>query len=141
MRYRAPDERIVIQDPSAEQMEKVLRESPPSYWQQGGNGEACLKSETSGVSLLIKQPEPDRFFFTYIKRPHDWLVPFDGSSCEELIEDERGGDPFWIPRASTVSVTEAIEVVRCFLDRQEPSPSIRWCYGCDLPLTDSYPRP
>lgn len=131
----------MLEEPTARQLEQVIRESPFSYWQQGGNGEAILETQPGSVSLWIKQPEPGRFFFTYARAFHDWLSPFDGQSCEQLIQDERGGDPFWIPRACTVSVDQAIEIVAWFIERAEPSPKISWCFWGELPLPDSYPKP
>jgi hypothetical protein len=62
-------------------------------------------------------------------------------SCEQLIEDERGGDPFWIPRACTVGIGQAVEIVSWFIERGEPSPSLSWCFWHQLPLPDSYPKP
>lgn len=78
---------------------------------------------------------------TYAKPPENWLVPYDGGSCEELIEDERGGDPFGIPRACLISVDHAVEVVRHFMSHQEPWPGVPWRYWHELPLCESYPRP
>ena len=82
-----------------------------------------------------------QFFVTFAVRKADWLVPYDGGSCESLIQDERGGDPFWIPRACLVSVDQTVEIVSHFLFRREPSPAVSWCYWHDLPLSDSYPDP
>jgi hypothetical protein len=141
VRYQAPDDLTVIELPTKELLERLIRESPLSYWQQGGNGEASLEAGPGRPSLWIKQPEPGRFFFTYAAPPHDLLVPFDGGSCEPLIRDERGGDPFWIPRACTVGTDEAVEIVSCFIEREEPSPRLAWCYWHELPLADSYPKP
>jgi len=104
MRYEAPEDQVFIESPTADQLAHIIRDSPHEYWQRGGNGEACLDAGPGLPSLWIKQPVPERFFVTYAKPPENWLVPYDGGSCEELIEDERGGDPFWIPRACLISV-------------------------------------
>jgi len=130
-----------VNDPTINELELILRARPHSYWQQGGNGEAALNAGPGGPSLWIKQPEPERFFLTFAKPPADWLVPYNGGSCESLIEDERGGDPFWIPRACLVGVDDAVEIVSCFLARSEPSARVQWRYWHDLPLPESYPNP
>jgi hypothetical protein len=134
MRYHAPDDRTVLDDPTPEVMEAVLRTSPHSYWQQGGNGEAILDVGPGEASLWIKQPEAGRFFLTYSVPPADWLVPYTGGSCEEFVPDERGGDSFLIPRACLVDVDQAAEVVRAFLLTRQPSPAVRWCYWHELPI-------
>lgn len=139
MRYSAPDDHTVLMNPSPQELEDILRASPPSYWQQGGNGEASL--DAGQASLWIKQPEPDRFFLTLARPPEDWLVPYNGQSCELLVEDERGGDPFWIPRACLINTDQAVDAVLWFLKRQEPTPIFVWCYWHELPLTESYPKP
>ncbi|WP_169975561.1 hypothetical protein [Tautonia rosea] len=141
MRFCAPDDRVVLTNPTPEQLERLIRTSPHGYWQQGGNGEAILDDDSREASLWIKQPEPDRFFVTYSKPPADWLVPYDGGSCASLVEDERGGDPFWIPRACLIDADQTVEVVSWFLSHREPSPRVSWCYWHELPLLDSYPRP
>lgn len=141
MRYFAPDERVVLEGPTPEQLEQLLRCSPHEYWQQGGNGEAMLDAGPGEAQLWIKQPEPAKFFVTYSAPGANWLVPYEGGSCESLVLDERGGDPFWIPRACLVGVDQAVEIVACFLRRKEPSPVVSWSYWHDLPLSDSYPKP
>jgi hypothetical protein len=141
MRYHAPNDRDVMTDPTPEQLEQVLRTSPLAYWQQGGNGEASLDAGPGGPSLWIKQPEPDWFFVTFSRWPDNWLVPYDGRPCDALVQDERGGDPFWIPRACLVGVDEAVTIVSYFLSRREPSPKVSWRFWHKLPLDESYPRP
>ena len=91
--------------------------------------------------LRIKQPEPGQYLIMF-SRPHqDMLVPYDGSSCELLVEDEAGGDPFWIPRACLIDVDKAVEAVAAFLTDGEPCSNIRWSYFGDLPLTESFSEP
>lgn len=141
MRYCAPDDRTVLHAPTSEALEGVLRNSPHSYWKQGGNGEAILDAGPGSPSLWIKQPEPDMFFVTFSRPPENWLVPFDGGSCAALIEDERGGDPLWIPRACLVGVGTAVRIVAYFLTNREPCPDVPWCYWHELPLPASYPEP
>jgi hypothetical protein len=134
MHYTAPDERIKIPNPTFEQLEHLLRDSPYSYWQQGGNGEAMLNAGVGKPSLWIKQPEPGRFFITYANPPANWLVPYNGEPCTELVPDERGGDPFLIPRACLIDTEHAVDIVRCFLKHCQPSPLVRWCYWHELEL-------
>jgi hypothetical protein len=141
VRYLAPDDQVVLNDPTPEQLEQILRFSSHDYWQQGGNGEAMLDGGPGEPELWIKQPEPRQFFVTYFVPKADSLVPYDGSSCEALVEDERGGNPFWIPRACLVGVDQAVDIVSCFLLSQHPSPVVSWCFWHELPLSDSYPEP
>jgi hypothetical protein len=141
MRYHAPNEHDVLIDPTPEQLEHVLRTSPHAYWQQGGNSEAILDASPGGPSLWIKQPEPERYFVTYSKPSANWLVPYDGGSCETLVQDERGGDPFWIPRSCLIGVEDSIEIVSYFLKHQDQSPGVSWCFWHELPLPKTYPQP
>jgi hypothetical protein len=141
MRYHAPDDRTVLTNPGPGQLEEILRTSPFSYWQLGGNGEASLDAGPHEASLWIKQPERGRFFLTFAKPPKDCLVPYDGQPCEPLVEDERGGDSFWIPRAYLVDTDQAVDAVLWFLKCQEPTATFNWLYWHELPLADSYPQP
>jgi len=68
-------------------------------------------------------------------------TPYGGESCESLVRVERGGDPFWIPRACLVGVDQAVEIVSYFLLQRERSPAVSWCYWHELQLSDSYPEP
>jgi hypothetical protein len=140
MRYFAPDDRTDLRDPTREQLERVVRTSPHSYWQQGGNSEAILAAGPGEPNLWIKQPLPERFFITYSKPSHNWLVPYDGGPCESLVEDERGGDPFLIPKACLIDTDQAVEVISYFLSRREPSPSVPWCYWHELPIPEAARR-
>ena len=80
MRYYAPDERTVLNEPTPQELEQVLRRSPHDYWQQGGNGEAEIDAGPGEAKLWIKQPEPARFFVTYSAPEADWHVPYGGDS-------------------------------------------------------------
>lgn len=133
MLYRAPDDRTELTDPPPELLEQLLRTSPHSYWQQGGNGEAILDAGPGKPNLWIKQPGPGRFFITYADPPNDWLVPFNGESCEDLVAEERGGDPFLIPEACLIDTDQAVEVVRSFLTTLRPSKLVVWRYWHELP--------
>lgn len=134
MQYSAPDDRTVLRDPAAEQLERELRDRPYACWQGGGNGEAILDAGAGGPSLWIKQPEPGRFFLTYAHPPANWLVPYTGGPCEDLVHDERGGDPFLIPRACLVDTDQAVAAVRYFLEAHQPTPVMDWRYWHELPL-------
>ncbi len=136
MRYDAPDDRTVITDPTPEQLERELRDRPYTYWRQGGNAEAIVATGPGGPLLGIKQPEPGWFFLTFFHPPANWLVPYGGGSCEDLVRDERGGDPFLIPRACLVGTDDAVEAVRFFVATRHPSPTLAWQYWDELPLTD-----
>jgi hypothetical protein len=139
--YRAPDDIEVVTNPTETQLIQTLREQPHSYWLQGGNGEASLEADGGDPALWIKQPEPGRFFLTFSSGRDAWLVPFDGGTCDMLVEDERGGDPFWIPRACLIDVEDAVEAVIWFLTHTSPSPKLVWRFWHQLPLSDDYPKP
>lgn len=136
MRLDGPDDRAVLIDPTPEQLEKLLRNEPHAYWQQGGNGEAMLDAGPGESKLLMKQPEPGWFFFTLLQPSKNDLVPYNGGSCEELVKDERGGDPFYIPRACLVHTEQAVAVVRTFLADRRPTSAITWQYWDELPLPE-----
>jgi hypothetical protein len=140
MRYYAPDDRSVVTDPTPEQLEQELRSRPHSYWQLGGNGEAILDPGPGEPKLWIKQPEPGRFFLTYSHPEANWLVPYRGGSCEDLVRDERGGDPLLIPRACLVDADSAVELVRFLLASRQPAPAVVWRYWHELPLPDEAAR-
>lgn len=137
----APPDGFCIYEPTARQLARIIRDHPHEYWQQGGNGEATLGYGPGWPALWIKKPEPALFFITYSHPSLDWVVPYDGGSCEALVENERGGDPFWIPRACLISVDHAVEVAQFFLSDQLPWPGIPWSFWHEVPLTNSYPRP
>ncbi len=140
MRYHAPDDRLVITNPTPEQLDRELRTRPHSYWQSGGNGEASLDAGPGEPALWIKQPEPGWFFLTYSRPDTNWLVPYSGGSCEDLVQDERGGDLFLIPRACLVDTDSAVELVKSFLASREPGSSVTWRYWHELPLPDEAVR-
>jgi hypothetical protein len=134
--YKAPNDRTFVTDPTPEELESELRDQSHSYWQQGGNGEATLDAGSGEPSLWISQPESGLFFMTFSHPPANWLVPYNGGPCEELVADERGGDPFLIPRACLVDTTRAIAVIRFFLAFKQPAPEVMWRYWHELPLPD-----
>lgn len=134
MQYNAPDDRTVLIDPTPDQLERELRDRPHAFWQLGGNGEAELIAGVGGPSLWIKQPEPGQFFVTYSQPLTNWLVPYNGGSCEEVVRDERGGDLFLIPRSCLLDTEHAVAVVRYFPAFQQPAPQIAWRYWHELPL-------
>lgn len=72
---------------------------------------------------------------TFSHPPANWLVPYNGGPCEELLSRQRGGDPFLIPRACLVD-TMGIAVVRFFLAFKQPAPEVVWRYWHELPLPD-----
>jgi|GEM_PF-6952525 len=139
MKYHAPDEMLEMNEPTSPELEQILRSSPHDYWRRGGNGEAVIDAGRGEAQLWIKQPEPGWFFLTYSAPGADWLVPYGGGDCESLVQDERGGNPFWIPRACLIGTDQAVEIVSHFLSRREPSPNVSWCEWNELPLSDTYP--
>jgi hypothetical protein len=157
MVYQAPDERTLLFDPTPEQVADIVLNSPHEYWQQGGNGEAAIevvrspgedrptrsrvvRSDGTVVeaiagepSLWIKQPAPHLFFFTW-DCGTGWFVPFDGTGCDAFVMDERGGDPFRIPRACLVDAGSAVAIASDFLATRGRSSVVNWAAWCDLPL-------
>lgn len=156
MVYQAPDGNLLF-EPTPEQMASIILHRDHLYWQQGGNGEGAIRvarqpGDGRKVShaiinpdgmrveyvegqpeLWIKQPEPASFFFTWDCRD-GWVVPYDGTGCEAFVMDERGGDPFKIPRACLVDAHQALEVVREFLQSRGRSDVVRWLPWSELPL-------
>lgn len=157
MVYEAPDGALLF-EPTPDQMADIVRCTDHDYWRQGGDGEAALRvgrrpgdrrkaycavitpqgvgAEFSAEQpeLWIKQPEPGRFFFTWNGEAEGWVVPYDGSDCEAFIMDERGGDPFKIPRACLVDRRRAVEVVQEFLRSRGRSEAVQWLPWSELPL-------
>ena len=151
--YTAPDDVTRILDPSPEQIADIIRTSDFDYWQQGGNGEACidvvLRAHTNNhpsgrlvgpnvesiqlaadqPSLVLKQPEPNLFFCN-----RDWVVPYNGDSCEGFVADECGGDEFRIPRACLVPKETAATIASEFVRSLTLSPIVRWESWYDLPM-------
>jgi hypothetical protein len=145
--YTAPDDETRILDPSPEQIADIILNSDFGYWQQGGNGEACIevvqrahvdnRAKGSLISsrlatdpcLLIKQPEPELFFCN-----RDWTVPYNGDSCEEFVTDECGGDEFRIPRACLVAKETAATIAAEFVRSLTLSRIVRWESWYDLPM-------
>jgi len=151
--YTAPDDVTRILDPSPEQIADIILTSGFDYWQQGGNGEGCIDvvlrvdigNHSNGSlvspnvesfqlavghpSLVIKQPELDLFFCN-----RDWMVPYNGDSCEEFVTDECGGDEFRIPRACLVTKEAAATIAAEFVRSLTLSPIVRWEPWSDLPM-------
>lgn len=152
--YEASDGSLSF-DPTPQQMSDLLLNSPHDYWLQGGNGEAAirvgrrpgdrrkvahsvLRPDGSSAEFLvgfpelwIKQPEPDKFYFTWCSG--DMWIPYDGSGCEAYVMDERGGDPFKIARACLVDNATAVKIVDEYLRTQLRSNAVAWIIDADLP--------
>ena len=160
MVFEAPSGELLF-EPTQEQLAAIISQSGPSYWQQGGNGEAAirvarrpgddrprshavLKPDGTQVEYLagqpqlwIKRPEAGGFFFTWDNH-EGWVVPYDGSGCEAFVMDERGGDPFKIPRACLVGTEKAVEIANEFLRSRERSPAVHWESWYQLPITEDW---
>ena len=155
MVYEAPDNSLLF-DPTSEQIASIIQNSDYEYWQRGADGEAAIRVAkrpgdgrrvSHGVikpdglkveyaagqpELWIKQPEPGRFFFTWDSQ--GWFVPYDGSGCEAFVMDERGGDPFKIPRACLVDAAVAVQVACEYLQSRGRSEVVPWLPWSELPL-------
>ena len=151
--YKAPDDATRILDPSPEQISDIILTSDFDYWQQGGNGEGCIDvvlMDRDGIrangsritpngesfqlaaghpTLAIKQPERNLFFCN-----SDWVVSYNGDSCEEFVRAECGGDKFRIPRACLVSKETAATIAADFVRSLTLSPIVRWESWSDLPM-------
>jgi hypothetical protein len=147
-------------DPSPAQLAEILHTTGPDYWLQGGNGEATLdvarepgepvashralttadgvtvEYATGQPSLWIKQPEPGWYFITWSPAGGEELVPYDGSSIEPFVVEERGGEPFRVPRACLVPPHTAVEIVREYLVSRRRSGAVQWrpWFEVELPL-------
>jgi len=156
--YRDPEGSLLF-DPSPGQMADILLTTGQDYWLRGGNCEATLdvirepgesvsshRSMTTadGVtveyaagqpSLWIKQPELGWYFITW-SPPGEELVPYDGSSIEPFVVEERGGEPFRVPRACLVLPQTAAEIVREYLVSRRRSDVVHWrpWFEVELPL-------
>jgi hypothetical protein len=154
--YEAPDGSCIF-NPTFQQLCDVIMQSSSEYWQSGGNAEAFIRfaqgsaasrqtrlaHENHGLrieftdnapELWIKRPEDGAFLFTWVGDNGRWIVPYDGTSCDVFVADERGGDPFKIPRACLVNVQQALEIVREFLRSSGRADSINWLSWYELPL-------
>jgi hypothetical protein len=147
-------------DPSPAQLADILHSTGQEYWLRGGNGEATLdvirepgesvashRSMTTadGItveyaagqpSLWIKQSEPGWYFITWSPHGGEELVPYDGSDIEPFVVEERGGDPFRVPRACLVAPQAAAEIVREYLTSRRRSGVVQWrpWHEVELPL-------
>jgi hypothetical protein len=157
--YRAPEGTLLF-DPMPAQLTDILLTTGQEYWLRGGNGEATLDvvrepgdpvashramTTSEGVtveyaagqpSLWIKQPEPDWYFVTWSRSAGEELVPYDGSSIEPFVVEERGGEPFRVPRACLVPPNTAAEIVREYLVSRQRSGVVKWrpWFEVELPL-------
>jgi hypothetical protein len=147
--YRTPEGTLQF-DPSPAQLADILQTTGQDYWFRGGNGEASLDvvrepgdtvgsrrsmATADGVtvvyaagqpSLWIKQPEPGWYFVTWSPPDGEELVPYDGSSIEPFVVEERGGEPFRVPRACLVPPQTASEIVREYLVSRQRSEVVQW---------------
>jgi hypothetical protein len=152
-------------DPSPAQLSDILLTTGQDYWLRGGNGEATLdvvrepgdsvashRSMTTAdrvtveyaagqPSLWIKQPETGWYFLTWYPGAGEDLVPYDGSSIEPFVVEERGGEPFRVPRACLVSAQIAAEIVREYLVSRKRSGVVKWrpWWEVELPLPENTP--
>jgi hypothetical protein len=136
MVYEAPDDRTKLLDPTPEQLAAIFLRTDHSYWLQGGNGEAAIRlvKEHGDVPWLwIKSPEPRKFFFAWIFGPEGNYSPFDDTQGDGCIEDECGGDPFWLPRCCLVNPTTAVEIASHFVRTRDRSPTVSWREWQELP--------
>lgn len=136
MRYESPDLRQCLEHATSSQLEAILRDSPDDYWRRGGSGEATLSDDT-GPLLSITQPERSLFF---ILRLNGWIVPFDGSPCDAMVESEFGGNPFWIPRACLVGVDTGVEILSHFATHCSLWPGVCWRAWNQIPLPENFPH-
>jgi hypothetical protein len=136
VRYKAPDDQTWLRDPTPADIAAIVRDQPLGYWHAGGNGEAALEGEDGRLLLSIKQPVAGRFF---VLRLDDWTVPYDGGPCDALLEDESGGNPFWIPVACTIGTEDAVRVLSHFVATRELWSGVPWRSWYDLPLPPDYP--
>jgi Immunity protein Imm1 len=85
------------------------------------------------ASLYIKVPVAGQFFLAWFRKGDGSYSPYNGEPDSGYIEDECGGNPFFIPRACLVPSRVAAEVVRYFLETRERSPVATWWDWGNLP--------
>jgi hypothetical protein len=130
--FQPPSERAPIQQLTADEAAQLILDSDFEVWQQGGNGEGVFSFVGGCNSLLIKQTLQDGFLLTLLTSD-DQRSPCSGAGFEEFVWDERGGEPFKVPRACLVSPTTAAEIVRFYASRGGESEDVAWISWYDLP--------
>lgn len=129
--YESPDGSLRIVEPAENVLADIVLLSAPSYWQQGGSGQALL-SIGGQPCLSIMQPGPGRFFMELFLG--DRLVPYDGSSCEAFLVTEMGGDPFRVPLACTVTPAVVASALAEFVRTRRQPAGICWVPMADVPF-------
>lgn len=132
LRYEAPDGSI-SDDPSPASLRAVVEDSPPEYWQRGGNGEAVISVHGSREMLCIKQPPTTPDYLLTFMDASSYLVPYTGGSLDDFVWEERGGDPFKVPRACLVARSVAADVVVHFAESRCVLPTVNWISWDELP--------
>jgi hypothetical protein len=133
-----------IFNPPPDLLTDLILRADLSYWQGGANGEAQIVPAVfeegrliavaggGHPSLYIKAPAARQFFLAW-RCKIGWYSPFNGESAAGYIEDECGGNPFFVPRACLVRPEIAAEIVSHFLGAAERADVVTWLAWDDLP--------
>lgn len=130
--FQPPDESQPRQQLTADQAASLMLETDFDYWQQGGNGEGWISLPDSDATLLIKQTIQDGYLLT-MQSSEDLRVPCSGAGFDEFAWDERGGEPFKVPRSCLVDPTTASRIVHDYATTGGESAAVSWISWYDLP--------
>lgn len=104
---------------------KVLRDGPFSVLQKRYKY-YCMETSTW---LVMKQPEEGQYFLTI-----GGFAPYDGTSVEDLIISDSGGNPQPIPRGCLVKRECAKDIALYFASGGGRNPNYPWVDFFELPV-------
>lgn len=130
--FRPPADRAPTQQLTPEEAAQLILDFDFEYWQQGGNGEGVFWLVDGSNQLCIKQTLQDGFLLTLLTSD-DQLSPYSGNGFDEFTWDERGGEPFKVPRSFLVSGATAAEIVRDYAASGGEPGCVAWMSWYDLP--------
>ena len=130
--FDPPADRAPVQHLTADEAAQLVLDSDFEYWQQGGNGEGVFWLVDGNNQLCIKQTLHDGFLLT-LMTSDDQLSPDSGAGFDEFTWDERGGEPFKVPRSFLVSPATAAQIVRDYATTGEKSARVSWTSWYELP--------
>jgi hypothetical protein len=149
--YQDPDGEEVP-EPSPEYLRAVLGREGPGYYANSGAA-ALYGTERDVRGVVVHGPhntpllcwfleEPSGFHFSFSSPGGPRLLTYDGSGPQPRVVHYLGGEPVYLPRGCFVPRERAWEVVRHFLETQQPSPAVPWVTAQDFEaLGINYTRP
>jgi hypothetical protein len=130
--FQSPDDLAPRRQLTPDEAAELILESNYEFWRQGGNGEGTITYPGNNTSLCIKESLRDGFLLTLLT-DDDQLMPYSGDGLDDFVWDERGGDPFKVPRACLVSRATAAEIVRYYATCGGQSDIVQWISWYNLP--------